>query len=201
MQDDVFEKVHSFEIDNDYSILKPEFCNVCHELIVSLFGSVHRCIECDFVTHAECIVSSPSSCTVSLADSLLKDDVVRNKILFKHHWIRGNVKATSCDVCDSSFFLQSSAESSGCSRCKLAVHEVCKSKINPVCQPPHDKLLWLNTNNDQLNENRTPLLCFVNSRSGGGQGILIAKEVFFFFRFLLKNNNFFTKKKYYYYHF
>jgi hypothetical protein len=177
--DESLNRQHQFETDASYSILSPEFCNICLELIVSLFGVVQRCRLCDFVCHDVCSRGAPPTCTISLADSLVKDETVRKRVIDAHHWLRGNVRASECDVCQESLSaFTDSADALSCSRCKLAVHQRCKSSLeNCACKPLHSRLLWLNSPDAANDSTRTPLACFVNARSGGGQGYEIAKQV------------------------
>jgi diacylglycerol kinase family enzyme len=91
----------------------------------------------------------------------------------EHHWIEGNVRVGSaCLVCEEAI---SSVGFHGlhCSRCHQSVHTDCLPSLSDMCSPSHKQLLWPG----YVDPTVTPLIVFVNSRSGGQQGIFLKRKL------------------------
>ena len=123
---------HTFLKATDYNLLSPEFCNQCHELIIGVFTPVHRCRNCTYVIHDECLQSAEAcaNCRESLADSVDESNnssstpssmaastssssasspaVLERKVSkrpIRHHFVRGNLAVdATCVVCNKLCF-------------------------------------------------------------------------------------------------
>jgi hypothetical protein len=94
------------------------------------------------------------------------------RIKYMHHWEEGHLSLTStCFVCEGSILLEDLIGKE-CTRCHQLVHVDCISD-SMVCKPIHKNLIHLADNVEE--GHRTPLLVFVNSRSGGKAGEELAK--------------------------
>eukprot|EP01114_Cavostelium_apophysatum_P017681 TRINITY_DN5311_c0_g1_i1.p1 TRINITY_DN5311_c0_g1~~TRINITY_DN5311_c0_g1_i1.p1 ORF type:complete len:613 (+),score=123.37 TRINITY_DN5311_c0_g1_i1:378-2216(+) len=171
---------HHF-LANSFGI--PTYCNFCKEIIWG-FGGGHSCALCGYTIHTRCMKKAPLSCRPKLAlspDSHVTDEtempgeLISN--LFKHHFVEGNIPLGSeCCICSRSFELFSFT-GFRCSRCENAVHEDCKRKMaETLCKPRHKNLLYIpnavveKLNHELLLDNLTPLIVFINTRSGGQYG-------------------------------
>lgn len=93
-------------------------------------------------------------------------------IVFTHHWLPGNAKLRSkCIVCSkaSDELLSGGFDSLSCSACHALVHEKCINSA-PPCKKPLAEITFCHDLMRNAYQNYTPLLVFVNGKSGGKRG-------------------------------
>jgi len=177
---------HSFQ---PKTIAIPTFCNSCKEIIWGFSDQGHYCTVCGYCVHSRCMNTCSASCRpkVNLKSKTTNtehendnespssfddhsDDPELNLSFFLHHLVEANLPIGSeCSVCKDSFELQLGFNGLRCSRCEKTVHNRCVQTIKmQQCQPRHRRLLFLKNIKDT--EYHTPLIVFVNSRSGGQVG-------------------------------
>jgi diacylglycerol kinase (ATP) len=149
-----------------------------------------------------CSLSSPVAAKLKKKKSET-EKVQRNKIQFQHNWIECPLKLTAtCFVCQNSILLEG-VTGYECGRCHNIVHADCISKTPMYCKPTYKNLIYVPDYDDikpisenlqadetvkerrdsnpddwiRVNQNeRTPLLIFVNKRSGANEGKELAKR-------------------------
>jgi len=175
------------------------YCNLCRDFMWGLTNEGVCCVVCGYAAHGRCIESfqPEDSCRLtSLPDlcgltTVAKETAALKRLGFAseqevfevHHWVEGNTYvASACFLCHETLTSQGTG-SYRCSRCRLQAHEECLINCpETVCNPLHERLLVRKRQN--YAEDATPLLVFVNSRSGGQQGAHLIRK----FRKLLNPN-------------
>jgi len=150
-----------------------------------------RCTICGFSAHGSCAeqIAAPSTCKLETLPAFLglstpeeEESALRMAELYSiediydmHHWVEGNCHmATNCHFCKEAI-TSVGYESHRCSRCKIQVHTLCLLKSPDTnCTPKHQKLLLRKPNTYEPDS--TPLLVFINSRSGGQQGQYLIRK-------------------------
>ncbi|XP_075980108.1 diacylglycerol kinase eta isoform X2 [Anticarsia gemmatalis] len=165
---------------------RPTFCNVCREPLGAL-GTAHAlaCELCKFKAHKRCASRAPPSCKWSTLASLgphLVEDVEGN-IIMPHQWLEGNLPvAAKCDVCDKTCGSVLRLQDFRCVWCRRCVHAACKPGWRASCSlgparasvVPPTRLHSVGPDDAWVPDrppNASPLIVFVNSRSGDNQGV------------------------------
>ncbi|PRP84659.1 diacylglycerol kinase epsilon-like [Planoprotostelium fungivorum] len=178
----------------------PTFCNYCKEYIWGFTTQGHTCSVCGYNTHAKCTQRAPHTCRPKLSAMLqqnlrtLERELVESSpkpipasvdsgrhIVFRHHLVEGDLPlGVECDVCADAFEIFGS-HGWRCSRCEKMVHDECKGAIEKQgCKSRHQRLFYIHPNiQSQVSkegQEQTPLIVFVNGRSGGQYGSALIHE-------------------------
>ncbi|CAG5053743.1 unnamed protein product [Parnassius apollo] len=165
---------------------RPTFCNVCREPLGAL-GTAHAlaCELCKYKAHKRCAARAPPSCKWSTLASLgphLVEDAEGN-IIMPHQWLEGNLPvAAKCDICDKTCGSVLRLQDFRCVWCRKCVHANCRPGWRATCSlgparasvVPPTRLHSVGPDDGWLPDrppNASPLIVFVNSRSGDNQGI------------------------------
>ncbi|XP_041974218.1 diacylglycerol kinase eta [Aricia agestis] len=165
---------------------RPTFCNVCREPLGAL-GTSHAlaCELCKYKAHKRCAARAPPSCKWSTLASLgphLVEDPDGN-IIMPHQWLEGNLPvAAKCDVCDKTCGSVLRLQDFRCIWCRKCVHAGCRPTWRAACGlgparasvVPPTRLHSVGPDDGWLPDrppNASPLIVFVNSRSGDNQGV------------------------------
>ncbi|CAB3221135.1 unnamed protein product [Arctia plantaginis] len=165
---------------------RPTFCNVCREPLGAL-GTAHAlaCELCKFKAHKRCASRAPPSCKWSTLASLgphLVEDADGN-IIMPHQWLEGNLPvAAKCDICEKTCGSVLRLQDFRCVWCRKCVHAACKPSWRASCTlgparasvVPPTRLHSVGPDDAWVPDrpaNASPLIVFVNSRSGDNQGV------------------------------
>ncbi|XP_049887709.1 diacylglycerol kinase eta [Pectinophora gossypiella] len=165
---------------------RPTFCNVCREPLGAL-GTAHAlaCELCKFKAHKRCASRAPPSCKwstlASLGPHVVED--ADGSIIMPHQWLEGNLPvAAKCDVCDKTCGSVLRLQDFRCVWCRKCVHAACKPSWRASCSlgparasvVPPTRLHSVGPDDAWVPDrppNASPLIVFVNSRSGDNQGV------------------------------
>eukprot|EP01100_Stratorugosa_tubuloviscum_P015828 TRINITY_DN951_c0_g1_i3.p1 TRINITY_DN951_c0_g1~~TRINITY_DN951_c0_g1_i3.p1 ORF type:complete len:613 (+),score=222.08 TRINITY_DN951_c0_g1_i3:51-1889(+) len=197
--DDITELVGSHEFSRKH-FSKFTYCNVCSRFIYGINKQGFACNYCNLAVHPGCMNKAPllPNCKPFFSNT--------NKM--GHYWINGNVSVKKlCLVCAGKVNNSNVLTGKQCSWCRNVLHDKCYrefykverncdfGQIKNLILPPQCIHLPNNLSfnisdiqtlrrNCQVRHpggNSTPLLVFVNNRSGGQQGQQLIKK---FKRFL-----------------
>lgn len=176
--------VHSM-IDKTFG--KPTWCNICRQILHGVRRQGQQCTTCHFVAHRKCFKKAEESSLLTCrpTHSAAEEQVA-------HHWVEGNVRfpktatmSKTCIVCNSSIGIPACLVDFHCAWCASLCHSTCLSKaetcdglgiLGDLIVSPR----LVNEEGQLLPDNsfaKRPLVCFVNSRSGGGQGAKIMHKL------------------------
>ncbi|KAL4707128.1 hypothetical protein ACJJTC_018863 [Scirpophaga incertulas] len=165
---------------------RPTFCNVCREPLGAL-GTAYAlaCELCKFKAHKRCASRAPPSCKwttlASLGPHLVED--TEGNIIMPHQWLEGNLPvAAKCDVCDKTCGSVLRLQDFRCVWCRKCVHGACRPGWRAACSlgaarasvVPPTRLHSVGPDDAWAPDrppNASPLIVFVNSRSGDNQGV------------------------------
>ncbi|XP_065056573.1 diacylglycerol kinase eta-like isoform X2 [Rhopilema esculentum] len=168
---------------------RPTFCNVCGELLAGISGKGLSCEVCRFKAHKQCASKAPKNCKWTTLDSIPPDLRLagsnEDPFSMPHQWFEGNLPPNSrCCVCDNQCGSKRRIQDWTCLWCDLVIHNGCKSKFPKKCSLGLNNLSTVPPTALQRAEHLgpgvwealtpargSPLLVFVNSKSGDNQGI------------------------------
>ncbi|XP_048521223.1 diacylglycerol kinase eta [Dendroctonus ponderosae] len=161
---------------------RPTYCNVCRYKINA--RHLLRCEVCKFNVHKRCAAKAINNCKWTTLASVGKDIIedADGHILMPHQWMEGNLAVLSrCAVCNAVCGSVLSLQDWRCLWCHATVHTHCRPNMQKQCPlgPARVSVVpptALHSVQDEAWEvvrpqASSPLLVFVNSKSGDNQGV------------------------------
>ncbi|NWT01737.1 DGKD kinase, partial [Mionectes macconnelli] len=169
---------------------RPTFCNVCREALPGVTSHGLSCEVCKFKAHKRCAVRATNNCKwttlASIGTEIIEDE---DGVSMPHQWLEGNLPVSArCAVCDRTCGSVRRLQDWRCLWCKAIVHSVCKEQLGKRCPLGQYKVsiipptalnsidsdgFWKATCPSTCS---SPLLAFVNSKSGDNQGVKFLRK-------------------------
>ncbi|XP_045415552.1 diacylglycerol kinase delta isoform X2 [Lemur catta] len=164
---------------------RPTYCNVCREALSGVTSHGLSCEVCKFKAHKRCAVRATNNCKWTTLASIGKDIIEdTDGIAMPHQWLEGNLPVSAkCTVCDKTCGSVLRLQDWRCLWCKAMVHTSCKESLLPKCPLGLCKVSVIPpTALNSIDSDgfwkascppscTSPLLVFVNSKSGDNQGV------------------------------
>ncbi|XP_056282193.1 diacylglycerol kinase eta isoform X3 [Pseudoliparis swirei] len=164
---------------------RPTFCNVCKDSLSGVTSHGLSCEVCKFKAHKRCAVRATNNCKWTTLASIGKDIIEdEDGIAMPHQWMEGNLPVSAkCAVCDKTCGSVLRLQDWRCLWCKAMVHTACMDLYPRKCPLGQCKVsiipptalnsidsdgFWKATCPPSC---ASPLLVFVNSKSGDNQGV------------------------------
>ncbi|NXN09359.1 DGKD kinase, partial [Indicator maculatus] len=169
---------------------RPTFCNVCREALPGVTSHGLSCEVCKFKAHKRCAVRATNNCKwttlASIGTEIIEDE---DGVTMPHQWLEGNLPVSArCAVCDRACGSVRRLQDWRCLWCKAIVHSACKELFGKRCPLGQYKVsiipptalnsidsdgFWKATCPSTCS---SPLLAFVNSKSGDNQGVKFLRK-------------------------
>ncbi|XP_058052913.1 diacylglycerol kinase kappa [Ahaetulla prasina] len=169
---------------------RPTFCNVCREALPGVTSHGLSCEVCKFKAHKRCAVRATNSCKwttlASIGNDIIEDE---DGVAMPHQWLEGNLPVGArCAVCDKTSGSVRRLQDWRCLWCKTVVHSTCRDQLGKKCPLGQYKVsiipptalnsidsdgFWKATCPSSCS---SPLLAFVNSKSGDNQGVKFLRK-------------------------
>ncbi|KAJ7310344.1 hypothetical protein JRQ81_007253 [Phrynocephalus forsythii] len=169
---------------------RPTFCNVCREALSGVTSHGLSCEVCKFKAHKRCAVRATNNCKwttlASIGNDIIEDE---DGVAMPHQWLEGNLPVSArCAVCDKACGSVRRLQDWRCLWCKMIVHSACKEQLGRKCPLGQHKVsiipptalnsidsdgFWKATCPSSCS---SPLLAFVNSKSGDNQGVKFLRK-------------------------
>ncbi|XP_069067981.1 diacylglycerol kinase kappa isoform X8 [Pleurodeles waltl] len=169
---------------------RPTFCNVCREALSGVTSHGLSCEVCKFKAHKRCAVRATNNCKwttlASVGNDIIEDE---DGVTMPHQWLEGNLPVSArCAVCDRTCGSVRRLQDWRCLWCKAIVHSACKEHLGKKCPLGQCKVsiipptalnsidsdgFWKATCPPSCS---SPLLVFVNSKSGDNQGVKFLRK-------------------------
>ncbi|NXM24491.1 DGKD kinase, partial [Oxyruncus cristatus] len=169
---------------------RPTFCNVCREALPGVTSHGLSCEVCKFKAHKRCAVRATNNCKwttlASIGTEIIEDE---DGVAMPHQWLEGNLPVSArCAVCDRTCGSVRRLQDWRCLWCKAIVHSACKEQLGKRCPLGQYKVsiipptalnsidsdgFWKATCPSTCS---SPLLAFVNSKSGDNQGVKFLRK-------------------------
>ncbi|XP_048370301.1 diacylglycerol kinase delta-like isoform X2 [Sphaerodactylus townsendi] len=169
---------------------RPTFCNVCREALSGVTSHGLSCEVCKFKAHKRCAVRATNNCKwttlASIGNDIIEDE---DGVAMPHQWLEGNLPVSArCAVCDKTCGSVRRLQDWRCLWCKAIVHSACKEQLGKKCPLGQYKVsiipptilnsidsdgFWKATCPSSCS---SPLLAFVNSKSGDNQGVKFLRK-------------------------
>ncbi|XP_034272430.1 diacylglycerol kinase eta isoform X4 [Pantherophis guttatus] len=164
---------------------RPTFCNVCRESLSGVTSHGLSCEVCKFKAHKRCAVRAINNCKWTTLTSIGRDIIEdEDGVAMPHQWLEGNLPVSAkCAVCDKTCGSVLRLQDWKCLWCKTMVHTACRDSYPRKCPLGQCKVsiipptalnsidsdgFWKATCPPTC---ASPLLVFVNSKSGDNQGV------------------------------
>uniref|UniRef100_A0A8C5SS18 Diacylglycerol kinase n=1 Tax=Laticauda laticaudata TaxID=8630 RepID=A0A8C5SS18_LATLA len=164
---------------------RPTFCNVCRESLSGVTSHGLSCEVCKFKAHKRCAVRAINNCKWTTLTSIGRDIIEdEDGVAMPHQWLEGNLSVSAkCAVCDKTCGSVLRLQDWKCLWCKTMVHTACRDSYPRKCPLGQCKFsiipptalnsidsdgFWKATCPPTC---ASPLLVFVNSKSGDNQGV------------------------------
>uniref|UniRef100_A0A8C8SS31 Diacylglycerol kinase n=1 Tax=Pelusios castaneus TaxID=367368 RepID=A0A8C8SS31_9SAUR len=169
---------------------RPTFCNVCREALSGVTSHGLSCEVCKFKAHKRCAVRATNNCKwttlASIGNDIIEDE---DGVAMPHQWLEGNLPVSArCAVCDRTCGSVRRLQDWRCLWCKAIVHSACKELFGKKCPLGQHKVsiipptalnsidsdgFWKATCPSSCS---SPLLAFINSKSGDNQGVKFLRK-------------------------
>uniref|UniRef100_A0A8D8YU22 Diacylglycerol kinase n=1 Tax=Cacopsylla melanoneura TaxID=428564 RepID=A0A8D8YU22_9HEMI len=164
---------------------RPTYCNVCREALSGVTSHGLSCEICKLKVHKRCVLKAINNCKWSTLASIGKD-IIEDKdgnLSMPHQWMEGNLPVSAkCAVCDRTCGSVLRLQDWRCLWCKATVHTACRPNHSICCSLGPCRLSTVpptslhSVGGDEAWEGVrppacSPLLVFVNSKSGDNQGV------------------------------
>uniref|UniRef100_A0A3P9KHE7 Diacylglycerol kinase n=1 Tax=Oryzias latipes TaxID=8090 RepID=A0A3P9KHE7_ORYLA len=164
---------------------RPTFCNVCKDSLSGVTSHGLSCEVCKFKAHKRCAVRATNNCKWTTLASIGKDIIEdEDGVAMPHQWLEGNLPVSAkCAVCEKTCGSVLKLQDWRCLWCKAMVHTACMDVYPRKCPLGQCKVsiipptalnsidsdgFWKATCPPSC---ASPLLVFVNSKSGDNQGV------------------------------
>ncbi|KAM4628266.1 diacylglycerol kinase delta [Polymixia lowei] len=164
---------------------RPTYCNVCREALSGVTSHGLSCEVCKFKAHKRCAVRATNNCKWTTLASIGRDIIEdEDGVSMPHQWLEGNLPVSAkCTVCDKTCGSVLRLQDWRCLWCKAMVHTGCKEQLSSKCPLGQCKVSVIPpTALNSIDSDgfwkascppscTSPLLVFVNSKSGDNQGV------------------------------
>nr|XP_046483245.1 diacylglycerol kinase eta isoform X1 [Neodiprion pinetum]XP_046483246.1 diacylglycerol kinase eta isoform X1 [Neodiprion pinetum] len=164
---------------------RPTYCNVCRDALYGVTSHGLSCEVCKCKVHKRCAAKAINNCKWTTLASIGKDIIEDEdgNITMPHQWMEGNLPVSSkCFVCDKTCGSVLRLQDWRCLWCRATVHTACRPAISIRCPLGPAKVSVVpptslhSIGSDEAWEavrptGCSPLLVFVNSKSGDNQGV------------------------------
>lgn len=186
---------------SSFQHVRPMYCNVCREALSCVTRSAVllngiSCEVCKCKVHKRCLPSAVAigckwTTLASVADDILQnndDDGDDGELVMPHQWMEGNLPVNAkCCVCDKTCGSIRRLSDWRCLWCHAMVHTGCRENLGRSCSLGQSRVSVLppiaitSLDSDGFWQaskppGTSPLLVFLNSKSGDNQGLKMLRK-------------------------